>query len=264
LKRKLEGQNALVTGASSGIGRAIAISLGMEGANVAINFHSEEKEAKEVREIILSQNVKALIMKADISKENEVVEMFRQANEKLGAIDILICNAGIQSDSKFVDMSLKMWEDVINVNLTGQFLCAREAVREFLKKRKNKNCIGKIIFISSVHDKIPWSGHVNYAASKGGVMQLMKSLSLELAPHHIRINSISPGAIKTNINVEAWDNPESEKKLLELIPYGRVGEPGDIGNVAAWLVSDEADYINGATIYVDGGMTLYPGFAHGG
>jgi glucose 1-dehydrogenase len=164
-------------------------------------------------------------------------------------------------------MSLADWQFVIDVNLTGQFLCSREAVREFKRRgvRKDVSCAaGKIICMSSVHDRIPWAGHVNYAASKGGVMLMMKSIAQEVAPFRIRCNSICPGAIRTPINTSAWETPEAYRELLKLIPYKRIGEPEDIARTAVWLASDEADYITGTNIYVDGGMTLYPGFEAGG
>jgi glucose 1-dehydrogenase len=164
-------------------------------------------------------------------------------------------------------MTLAQWNTVIGVNLTGQFLCAREAVREFKRRGVVKEvsvAAGKIICMSSVHETIPWAGHVNYAASKGGVRLMMKSIAQEVAPFRIRVNSICPGAIRTPINTDAWATPEAYKALMTLIPYKRIGEPEDIGRVAAFLASDQADYINGADIFVDGGMTLYPGFATGG
>ncbi|HEX3356175.1 MAG TPA: SDR family oxidoreductase, partial [Tepidisphaeraceae bacterium] len=175
--------------------------------------------------------------------------------------------AGIQQDAPLEQMTLAQWQKVIDVNLTGQFLCAREAVREF--KRRGVvaavSCAaGKIIHMSSVHEVIPWAGHVNYAASKGGIKLLMESIAQEVAPYRIRVNSIGPGAIRTPINTGAWDTPEAYQNLMKLIPYKRIGEPEDIGRVAAWLASDQADYITGTTIFVDGGMTLYPGFATGG
>jgi glucose 1-dehydrogenase len=179
----------------------------------------------------------------------------------------LINNAGLQQDAPFHEMSLQQWERVISVNLTGQFLCAREAAREFLRRGvvpEVSRAAGKIICMSSVHEVIPWAGHVNYAASKGGIMQLMKSMAQELAPQKIRVNSIAPGAIKTPINRAAWETREALNSLLTLIPEGRIGEPGDIARTAVWLASDLSDYITGATIFVDGGMTLYPGFAAGG
>ena len=208
-----------------------------------------------------------IAIRADVSKEDEVRAMFAQAVDAWGSIDILVNNAGLQRDARIHEMSLKDWEFVIAVNLTGQFLCAREAVREFLRRGvvpEISRAAGKIICMSSVHDVIPWAGHANYSASKGGVAMLMKTLAQELAMQKIRVNSISPGAIKTPINTSAWNTPEAEAALLKLIPYHRVGETHDIARAAVWLASDESDYVNGATLYVDGGMTLYPGFREGG
>jgi glucose 1-dehydrogenase len=263
----LKGQTALVTGASSGIGQAIAIELGKVGVFVGINFHEDEKGANSTEDEIKSGGGKCICLKADISKESDVFTMYEKLFDHFGTIDILINNSGIQQDSKISEMSLEKWQAVINTNLTGHFLCTREAVKEFLKRGINKNksvSAGKIVFISSVHDIIPWAGHSNYAASKGGLSMFMRTVALELASEKIRVNSISPGAIKTNINQDAWNTIEAEQKLLKLIPYKRVGIPEDIAKVARWLVSDDAEYITGETIYVDGGMTLYPGFIHGG
>jgi glucose 1-dehydrogenase len=193
--------------------------------------------------------------------------MFAEVIKKLGTVDILVNNAGIQKDSPFQEMTLENWNLVLNVNLTGQFLCAREAVKEFLRRGivTERSCAaGKIICMSSVHQVIPWAGHANYATSKGGIMLLMKTLAQEFAPKKIRVNSIAPGAIKTNINRSAWETPEAENELLKLIPYGRVGETSDIGKAAVWLASDHSDYVNGATLFVDGGMTLFPGFTTNG
>jgi len=193
--------------------------------------------------------------------------MFRQMFDAYGSIDILVNNAGLQRDAVFHEMTLADWDLVIAVNLTGQFLCAREAVREFLRREitpEVSSSAGKIICMSSVHDIIPWAGHANYAASKGGLSMLMKTMAQELAQYKIRVNAISPGAIKTPINRMAWETPEAEAELLKLIPQGRVGETLDIARAAVWLASDDSDYVNGATLYVDGGMTLYPGFREGG
>jgi glucose 1-dehydrogenase len=193
--------------------------------------------------------------------------MFRRMFTEFGTIDILVNNAGLQQDAPFDKMTLQQWNTVIDINLTGQFLCAREAVREFKRRGIRPEVsvsAGKIICMSSVHEVIPWGGHANYASSKGGVMLLMKSIAQELAPYRIRVNSICPGAIRTAINRTAWDTPESYQSLLTLIPYQRIGEPEDIGRAAVFLASDQADYITGASIFVDGGMTLYPGFATGG
>ena len=264
---RLAGQHALVTGASSGIGAAIAIALAANGASVAVNYGHDTDGANATVKTITDAGGTAFAVKADVSQENEVQAMFAQAVQQFGTLHIVVSNAGIQVDAAFVDMTLAQWQKVIDVNLTGQFLCVREAAREFIKRGPQpelSKALGKIICMSSVHEVIPWAGHVNYATSKGGIMQLMKSVAQELAPHKIRVNSIGPGAIKTHINTAAWDTPEAEASLLKLIPYDRVGEPEDIGQLAAWLASDEADYITGQTIFMDGGMTLYPGFAAGG
>jgi glucose 1-dehydrogenase len=263
----LKGQKALVTGANSGIGKAVAIALGEAGADVVVNYVRGEDTAREVVGNISEAGSNAIALQADVSQEAQVQQMFRAMFDEFGTIDILVNNAGLQQDAAFDKMTLQQWNTVIGINLTGQFLCAREAVREFKRRGVRPEvsvAAGKIICMSSVHEVIPWGGHANYAASKGGVMLLMKSMAQELAPFRIRINSICPGAIRTPINRTAWDTPEAYQSLLTLIPYQRIGEPEDIGRVAVFLASDQADYITGASIYVDGGMTLYPGFATGG
>lgn len=266
----LEGQRALVTGASSGIGRSIAVALGQAGADVVVNYVAGEDAAHAVIEDIRRCGCghgRSYTHKADVSSEDDVEAMFADMDERLGGIDILVNNAGLQSDGAFEQMSLSQWNKVIGVNLTGQFLCTREAVRRFKKQgvRPEVSCAaGKVICISSVHEVIPWAGHVNYAASKGGVMLMMKSIAQEVAPWRIRVNSIAPGAIRTPINMQAWDTPEHYDELLKLIPYKRIGEPHEIGRAAVWLASDESDYVHGITLFVDGGMTLYPGFETGG
>ncbi len=263
----LAGQTALVTGANSGIGQAVAIALGAAGANVAVNWVVGEEDAQKVVQTIRDGGGEAEIFKADVSSEAEVQAMFADAVQRFGTIDILVANAGLQRDSAFERMTLQQWQTVIGVNLTGQFLCAREAVREFLRRGPRPDvskALGKIICMSSVHQEIPWGGHANYASSKGGIKLLMESLAQELAPRKIRVNAIGPGAIRTPINTEAWSTPEAMKSLLTLVPYGRIGEPDDIAEAAVWLCSDLADYVVGATLFVDGGMTLFPGFATGG
>jgi glucose 1-dehydrogenase len=265
--KRLQNQVAVVTGSSSGIGAGIAEALAAEGAKVVVNYTTTVDGAKKVVDDIVSGGGAAIAVKADVSKEEDVKNMFHEAISTYGTVDILVNNAGLQQDSAFVDMTLAQWQRVIDINLTGQFLCAREAAREFIRrgvKSERSKSAGKIICISSVHEVIPWAGHVNYASSKGGVMLLMKSVAQELAPYKVRVNSIGPGAIKTRINRSAWDTPEAEASLLTLIPYKRVGEPSDIGSAAVWLASDESDYVNGITLFVDGGMTLYPEFARGG
>jgi len=265
--QRLKGQTAIVTGASSGIGMACAIGMGLEGANVLVNYAGNNKGADEAVAAIQAAGGQAIAFKADVSKQDQVKAMFKMAIETFGTVDILVNNAGLQKDAPFIDMSLEDWQFVLDVNLTGQFLCAQEAVREFKRRGMRpeiSRALGKIICMSSVHELIPWAGHVNYAASKGGVMLLMRSLAQELGPMKIRVNSVAPGAIKTPINRMAWETPEAEERLLKLIPYKRVGETSDISNVSCWLASDESDYIHGATLFVDGGMTLYPGFEDNG
>ena len=263
----LAGQVALVTGANSGIGKAVAIGLGRAGADVVVNYVADAASAEAVAEEIETAGHRAIAVKADVSKEAEVQAMFRQAIERFGMLHILVNNAGLQRDAAFAEMTLEQWNFVIGVNLTGQFLCAREAVREFKRRGaepKVSAAAGKIICMSSVHEVIPWGGHANYAASKGGVMQLMKSMAQELAPFRIRVNSVGPGAVRTPINRAAWSTPEAYATLMKLVPYERIGEPEDIAQAVVWLASDASDYVTGTTLFVDGGMTLYPGFATGG
>ncbi|AEM83545.1 SDR family oxidoreductase [Streptomyces violaceusniger] len=263
----LKGQKALVTGANSGIGKATAIALGRSGADVVVNYVSDRPAAEAVVTEIQSHGVRSYAHQADVSQEDQVIDMVSTMIDRLGTIDVLVANAGLQRDAPTVEMTLEQWEKVISVNLTGQFLCAREAIKEFLRRGvvpEVSRAAGKIICMSSVHQTIPWAGHVNYASSKGGVAMLTQTLAQEFAPHKIRVNAIAPGAIKTPINRSAWQTPEARAALLELIPYGRIGDPLDIANAAVVLASDLCDYVVGTTIYVDGGMTLFPGFATGG
>ncbi len=263
----LTGQPALVTGANSGIGRAVAIGLARAGADVAINYVTHPETAEEVAHEIEALGRKAIVLKADVSKEDEVETMYADAIRHFGTLHISVSNAGLQRDAALHEMTLEEWNTVIGVNLTGQFLCNRAAAREFLRRGVVKSvsqAAGKMICMSSVHQQIPWAGHVNYAASKGGIMMMMQSIAQELAPHFIRVNGIAPGAIRTPINTAAWSTPQAYSELMTLVPYKRIGEPDDIAQAAVWLASDSADYVTGATLFVDGGMTLYPGFATGG
>jgi glucose 1-dehydrogenase len=265
--RPLKGQKALVTGASSGIGEGVARALGAAGADVVVNYVTRPEDAERIAGEIAGGGVRTLAIRADVSKETEVDALFERMVAAWGGIDILVNNAGLQRDAAFTDMTLEQWNTVIGVNLTGMFLCARAATRLMVKqgvRPQVSRAAGKIVCVSSVHEVIPWAGHVNYAASKGGVKLFMQSLAQEVAPHRIRVNSVAPGAIRTPINRAAWESPEKLAALLKLIPYGRIGVPEDIGKVVAWLASDDADYIHGQTIFVDGGMTLYPEFAEGG
>jgi glucose 1-dehydrogenase len=263
----LVGQPALVTGANSGIGKAIALGLARAGADVVVNYVTDPQAAEEVAHEIESYGRRAIALKADVSKEDEVEEMFATAIGHFKTLHVMVSNAGLQRDSPFDEMTLEQWNTVIGVNLTGQFLCSRAAAREFKRRGVIQSvsvAAGKIICMSSVHQEIPWAGHANYAASKGGVMLLMKSIAQELAPYRIRVNSIAPGAIRTPINTAAWSTPAAYADLMTLVPYKRIGEPDDIAQAAVWLASDAADYVTGASLFVDGGMTLYPGFATGG
>jgi glucose 1-dehydrogenase len=267
VEKLLSGQKALVTGANSGIGRGIALALGNAGADVAVNYITDPEAADEVVKEIEKNGSQAFAIKADVSREDQVKKMFAILLDRFGTLDILINNAGIQRDAPVDELTLQQWQQVIDVNLTGPFLCAREAIREFKRKGvvADISCAaGKIICISSVHEVIPWAGHVNYAASKGGVNMMMQSIAQEVAPYRIRVNNISPGAIRTPINRDAWNTPEALASLKTLIPYNRIGDVDDIGRATVWLASDQADYITGTSLYIDGGMTLYPGFATGG
>ena len=263
----LTGQKALVTGANSGIGKGVAIALGQAGADVVVNYVDGDDAANAVVEEIKKSGVKAYAHQADVSSEDQVAAMFARMIQEFGTIDILVSNAGLQRDSAFPDMTMAQWNKVLSVNLTGQFLCGRAAVREFLRRgvvASVSSAAGKIICMSSVHQEIPWGGHVNYATSKGGIKLMMESMAQELAPKQIRVNGIAPGAIRTPINTAAWDTKEAYDQLMTLVPYGRIGEPEDIARAAVWLASDQSDYVVGTTLFVDGGMTLYPGFATGG
>ena len=263
----LKGQKALVTGASSGIGEGIAKALAAAGAAVVVNYAGSTDSANRVVDTIKTAGGEARAIRADVSKEAEVEAMFAEMLAAWGRIDILASNAGVQKDAAFVDMTLEQWNTVLAVNLTGTFLCARAAARAMIRQGvvpAVSRAAGKILCISSVHEIIPWAGHVNYASSKGGMRMFMQSVAQELAPHRIRVNSISPGAIQTPINRSAWETPDALKSLLTLIPYGRIGVPDDIGQAAVWLASDAADYVHGQSLFIDGGMTLYPEFAHGG
>ena len=263
----LKGQRALVTGGSSGIGAAVCRALAAAGARVVVNYLFDREAAERLVNEIAADGGEAMAIQADVSKEEDVKRIFGEMIDAWGSIEILVANAGIQRDAPFHEMTLDQWNMVMAVNLTGQFLCAREAVREFTRRGvipEVSRAAGKIISMSSVHDIIPWAGHVNYAASKGGLLMFIKSLAQEVAHQRIRVNAISPGAIRTEINRTAWETPEAEAELLQLIPYERVGDPMDIGQASVWLASDASDYVTGTTLYVDGGMTLYPGFREGG
>ncbi|NYH15731.1 SDR family oxidoreductase [Paraburkholderia bryophila] len=266
MEKLLANQVALITGASSGIGYGVAKALADAGAAVVLNYHSHAGAAQQLADEIERAGGAALAVQADVADPAQVDTMFDACRTRFGTVDIVIANSGVQRDSAFADMTLQDWQTVLATNLTGQFLTAQAAVKEFRRRgpRDVSKALGKIICMSSVHEVIPWAGHVNYAASKGGIQMFMKSLAQEVAPERIRVNSIAPGAIRTPINKDAWDTEAAREKLLKLIPYGRVGDVEDIGKAAVWLASDDSDYVVGTTLFVDGGMTLYPGFADNG
>jgi len=269
MEKKLQGQIAIITGASSGIGAGVAKCMAAAGATVVVNYPvpATKDAAEAVLQEITAEGGNGITYPCDVSKEDQVINMFSEVIKQFGTVDILVNNAGLQRDAKFTEMTLEQWNFVLAVNLTGQFLCAREAIKEFLRRgvdEKRSKAAGKIICMSSVHEVIPWAGHANYAASKGGIMMMMKTIAQEFAPRKIRVNSIAPGAIATPINHDAWDTAAHLESLLKLIPEKRIGQVNDIGNAAVFLASDDADYINGTTLFVDGGMTLYPGFEDNG
>ncbi|MCF3936575.1 glucose 1-dehydrogenase [Acuticoccus sp. M5D2P5] len=261
----LTGQSAIVTGASSGIGQACAIALAECGANVAVNYYGSPDGAQETVDACLEHGVKAISLAGDVSKEEDVAALFADAIDHFGAIDIAVANAGIQKDAAFTDLTKADWDRVIGVNLTGQFLVMQAAVRQFRAQgMRQSRALGKIIAMSSVHDVIPWAGHVNYATAKGGVSMLMKTAAQELASERIRVNAVSPGAIATAINKDVWSDPQKAEALNALIPYARIGQPREIAAAVVWLASDASDYVNGHTLVVDGGMELYPEFRDNG
>lgn len=266
MEKLLANQVALITGASSGIGYGVAKALADAGAAVVLNYHSHAHAAQQLAQEIEQAGGAALAVQADVADPAQVDNMFDACRARFGTADIVVANSGMQKDSAIADMTLQDWQTVLATNLTGQFLTAQAAVKEFRRRgaRDVSKALGKIICMSSVHEVIPWAGHVNYAASKGGIQMFMKSLAQEVAPERIRVNSIAPGAIRTPINKDAWDTDAAREKLLKLIPYGRVGDVEDIGKAAVWLASDDSDYVVGTTLFVDGGMTLYPGFADNG
>lgn len=266
-ERFLDKQVALITGGSNGIGAACAKELARRGADVIINYHKDKSAAIDVAEFCEQCGVSAAIYAADVSNSDDVQKMFNMVMEKFKRLDILVANAGIQQDSAFLEMSPEQWQKVLDVNLNGQFFCAQQAARIFVKQGVDdsiSNSAGKIVHVSSVHDKIPWPGHVNYAVSKAGISMLMKTVAMELGPKSIRINAVSPGAIKTDINREVWEDEKRAEELKKLIPIDRIGSAEEIARSVAWVASDYSSYMTGETLYIDGGMMLYPSFASNG
>ena len=255
----LKDKVVLITGAASGLGRGMAERFGKEQAKVVINYHSDKHDYNAIIDTIKSYGGDAAAVQGDVSNEEDVKKMIDFAVETFGSLDVMINNAGMENQVESHQLSLEDWQKVIDINLTGAFLGSREA----LKYMVENNIKGSIINMSSVHDRIPWPQFVHYAASKGGVKLMTETLAMEYAPHGIRVNSICPGAIKTPINAEKFDDPEQREQVEDMIPLGKIGNPEQIAACAVWLASDEASYVTGLSLYADGGMTLYPSFQGG-
>ena len=257
---RLDQKRALVTGGNSGIGEAISLVLAGAGAKVAINYLAHPEAAESLVQRITQQRGEAIALQGDVSEPADVARMFERIDAAWGGIDIVVNNAGTDGDRAFGwEADIAAWRKVIEVNLFGAFACAREALKRMVPQKS-----GVVLNISSVHEQIAWSGYSAYTASKAALGMLTKTLAQEAAPHGVRVLAVGPGAVKTPINRSVWSDPQSLKDLLEKIPLKRIGEPDEIARMVAVLVSDVASYVTGRTIFVDGGMTDYPDFAHGG
>lgn len=259
MNRRLDGKVALVTGASSGIGRATAVRLGREGAAVGVNHRSDEDGAREVVREIEAAGGKAVRIQGDVSQEEDAKRMVRASVEAFGDLDVLVNNAGVQTESPFLEMSLEDWQKVISVDLTGTFLVSREAIGHMIETGG-----GVLVNMSSVHQRIPWPNFAHYATAKGGMKLLTETLALEFASRGVRVNAVAPGAIATPANQRKLEDPDQRRALEALIPWDRAGQPEEVAACVAFLASDEASYVTGHTLFVDGGMSLYPGFEEGG
>lgn len=256
----LAGKRALVTGANSGLGRAIALALGAAGARVVIDYVSEPEAAEEVAFALRADGAEAMTFRADVSNTDEVSGMFAALDARWGGIDVLVNNAGIDGERALGwEANVDAWRRVLEIDLFGPFLCAHEALRRMVAQGS-----GVIINVTSVHEVIPWTGYSAYTAAKAGLSMLTKTLAQEAAPHGVRVLALAPGAIRTPINEAVWSDRDALADLLTKIPMNRLGTPEEIGAMAALLASDAASYVSGSTVFVDGAMTAYPSFAHGG
>ena len=256
----LAGKRVLVTGGNSGIGAAIARTFAEAGADVAINYVAQPEAAQDLKAAIAASGRRALAIEADVADPDAVAAMFDDIDAAWGGIDVLVNNAGIDGKRMLAwEADHKAWRKVLDVNLFGAFHCAHEALKRMVPQRS-----GVIINMSSVHETIPWTGYSAYAASKAAIAMMTKTLAQESAPHGIRVVALAPGAVRTPINRNVWADPKGLADLLEKIPLNRIGEPEDIARMAVLLASDLAGYVTGTSIFVDGGMTDYPDFAHGG
>ncbi|MEG0288933.1 MAG: glucose-1-dehydrogenase [Carnobacterium sp.] len=257
--KDLEGKVAVVTGGSKGIGNAIARRLSEEKMSVVINYHSDKEGAEETVADLKKLGGEAVAVQADVGTEEGVDSLLKAALENFGGLDLWVNNAGMENQSPTHELKLEDWNKVLNVNLTGVFLGSKAALNHYLEKNKK----GNIINLSSVHERIPWPTFAHYSASKGGVKLFNETIALEYAHKGIRVNSIAPGAINTPINAEKFEDPEKKESTLEMIPMNTIGKPEEVAAAAAWLASTESSYVTGTTLFVDGGMSLYPSFEEG-
>ncbi|GAA5111004.1 SDR family oxidoreductase [Orbus sasakiae] len=256
---ELQNKVAVITGGSKGIGNAICYRFGEEKMNVVVNYNSDASGAEEAVNLIKKAGGNAIAVKADVGSEDGNLHLLEQAINTFGGLDIWVNNAGMENQYNTHELPLAEWEKVININLTGVFLGSRTALNYFVKNGKK----GNIINMSSVHEQIPWPTFAHYAASKGGVKLFTQTIAMEYAPHNIRVNSIGPGAINTPINAKKFADPKQLEMTTSMVPMQRIGDPAEVAAVAAWLASDQSSYVTGITLFVDGGMTLYPSFQGG-
>ncbi len=252
---QLDQKVAIVTGANSGIGRAIAIQFAQEGATVVVNYAHAKDKAEEVRKIIEQNNGKALVIQADVSQYQQAMGLIQQTVEHFNQLDIMVNNAGMEIRSAFLDVTEEQWDRVLSLDLKGAFFCAQAAAREMVKRKS----AGRIINISSVHEDLAMPQNAPYCCAKGGIRMMTRTICLELAPYNITVNNIAPGAIDTPINADVKADPEKLAALLNEIPQHRLGRPEEVAKLALFLASDAAAYVTGSTYIIDGGLAVNAG-----